>query len=235
MSDVGGSADSAGATYTFDTTAAATLPDGSASPIGRLPADQRWDGRHIPSARARRSVLSPGPAGTDSLTAFNGINPNGTWSLYVVDDVGGDIGNFAGGWELTITTSAPAVTSDFNGTGRRIARCIGHRPATWFVQGQPAVQLGLPGDIPVAGDYNGDGTTDRAVYRPSTGTWFVHGQGASAVGARRRHPRARRLQRRRADGTRGVSPIDRHVVRAEPVASAVGAPRRHPRARRLQR
>ena len=36
-----------------------------------------------------------------TLSAFNGINPNGTWRLFVVDDVGGDEGSLAG-WSLTI-------------------------------------------------------------------------------------------------------------------------------------
>src|SRR4030095_15354857 len=45
-----------------------------------------------------------------ALSIFNGTNPNGTWSLYIVDDAGGDIGQFAGGWTLTITSTGPCVT-----------------------------------------------------------------------------------------------------------------------------
>ncbi|WP_249263521.1 calcium-binding protein, partial [Microcystis aeruginosa] len=44
--------------------------------------------------------------GTD-FSVFNSTNPNGTWSLYVVDDVGGDAGTIAGGWSLDIGTAAP--------------------------------------------------------------------------------------------------------------------------------
>ncbi|MBL8174223.1 MAG: Ig-like domain repeat protein [Bryobacterales bacterium] len=49
---------------------------------------------------------------TGTLALFNGINPNGTWSLYVVDDVP-DAGatSIAGGWSLTITTAASAATA----------------------------------------------------------------------------------------------------------------------------
>jgi hypothetical protein len=39
------------------------------------------------------------------LAVFNGIDPNGVWSLYVRDDVGGDGGSLTGGWSLTITAS----------------------------------------------------------------------------------------------------------------------------------
>jgi hypothetical protein len=46
-----------------------------------------------------------------SLSSLNGQDPNGTWSLYVADDTGGDDGFIAGGWSIEITT-APAVVSN---------------------------------------------------------------------------------------------------------------------------
>jgi len=51
----------------------------------------------------------PPPAsyyGTE-LAFFNGIDPNGTWSLFVVDDQGGGAGSISGGWSITITTAVP--------------------------------------------------------------------------------------------------------------------------------
>jgi hypothetical protein len=39
-----------------------------------------------------------------SLSAFNALDPNGTWSLYIVDDSSGDLGELAGGWSLHIQT-----------------------------------------------------------------------------------------------------------------------------------
>jgi hypothetical protein len=44
------------------------------------------------------------------LANFKNTEPNGTWSLYVVDDNGGDSGVITGGWSLTITTT-PVVLS----------------------------------------------------------------------------------------------------------------------------
>jgi hypothetical protein len=47
-----------------------------------------------------------------------GGNPNGTWSLYVVDDAAGDIGNFNGGWSLTFTKLTPVCNTDCAGAPR---------------------------------------------------------------------------------------------------------------------
>ena len=177
MSDSTGSADWAGQTYTFDDSAAAAFPDGTAAPSGSYRPANYGSGDTFAAPAPAGPYLSPAPTGANTLAVFNGLNPNGTWSLYVVDDVGGDVGTIAGGWDLTITSSctAPlgAVTSDFNGD------CSGdvavYRPSTghWFIRNQGAVQFGDPSDVPVAGDYNGDGVEDIAVFRPSTGTWFV--------------------------------------------------------------
>ena len=43
----------------------------------------------------------------EPLSAFNGFNPNGTWTLKVVDDLGGDSGTI-NSWSLTITTCSCA-------------------------------------------------------------------------------------------------------------------------------
>ena len=106
MSDAGGSVDLVNNTYTFDDAAAATLADGALSASGTYKPSNFGTGDVFPA---------PAPAGpyTDPqlLSVFNGVNPNGTWSLYVVDDLGGDVGNINGGWTLNITTSTPVCTS----------------------------------------------------------------------------------------------------------------------------
>ena len=50
---------------------------------------------------------APTPSGNVYLSAFNGTNPNGTWNLYVADDLSGSLGEITGGWSLAITTGAP--------------------------------------------------------------------------------------------------------------------------------
>jgi len=46
---------------------------------------------------------TPTPSAQSALSGFDGVNPNGTWKLRVVDDVSSfDGGQFAGGWSITI-------------------------------------------------------------------------------------------------------------------------------------
>jgi uncharacterized repeat protein (TIGR01451 family) len=44
------------------------------------------------------------------LSVFSGVDPsliNGTWSLYLIDDVAGDFGGISNGWSLAVTTISP--------------------------------------------------------------------------------------------------------------------------------
>ncbi|TRV71513.1 MAG: subtilase, partial [Microcystis panniformis Mp_MB_F_20051200_S6D] len=105
MSDVGGSGGVNNVTLTFDPTATSSLPDSGPITSGSYKATDFETGDIF------NSPAPGGPYGTD-FSVFNGINPNGTWSLYVVDDAGGDAGTIAGGWSLLIGTgtATPVVT-----------------------------------------------------------------------------------------------------------------------------
>ena len=97
MSDAGGNGRLTGASLGFDSAAAGALPD--TLPIAA--------GVYRPTNFGTTDAFpAPAPAGTyaTSLAAFNGLVPNGTWSLYVVDDEGGDVGSLAG-WVLTVSTT----------------------------------------------------------------------------------------------------------------------------------
>lgn len=98
MSDAGGSTDVTGVDLTFDDGAAAAIPDSATLVTGSYKPFNYTTGDVFPA---------PAPAGTPGTTmsVFNGTNPNGTWSLYVVDDAGQDLGAFDGGWELVLTTN----------------------------------------------------------------------------------------------------------------------------------
>ncbi|HWW00694.1 MAG TPA: proprotein convertase P-domain-containing protein [Candidatus Acidoferrum sp.] len=85
-----------------------TFDDNAPSP---LPASGPMSsGSWQPSAYAPAPVFSnPAPAApfTAMLSTFNGLNPNGTWSVYVLDDGSGDTGSIAGGWSINFTNVTP--------------------------------------------------------------------------------------------------------------------------------
>lgn len=55
---------------------------------------------------------APAPASpyTYTLSAFNGDSPNGTWSLYIIDDTNLNGGSISGGWTISLDVRPPAPT-----------------------------------------------------------------------------------------------------------------------------
>ncbi len=103
MSDAGGSEDVSGITLTLDDAASAVLPDSS----------KLRSATYKPTNYQTGDVFAaPAPAGpyAETLSAYNNTNPNGTWRLYIMDDNQGGSGSLSGGWSLTITTAAPAIS-----------------------------------------------------------------------------------------------------------------------------
>jgi subtilisin-like proprotein convertase family protein len=88
LSDVGGSIDFSGLTLTLDDSAANSLPDSGAVVDGTFKPTNFGAGDAFPAP-------APAPLGTSALSVFNGTNPNGAWTLYVVDDLGGDTGSMS--------------------------------------------------------------------------------------------------------------------------------------------
>jgi subtilisin-like proprotein convertase family protein len=105
MSDVGTNGDLfdiGGITLTLDDEAEDPLPDfnslitGTFRPTNGDPdlnGDESGDDFPPPA---------PEPGGS-ALSVFDGMNPNGEWQLFVVDDRSGDAGFFGDGWSLVIT------------------------------------------------------------------------------------------------------------------------------------
>jgi subtilisin-like proprotein convertase family protein len=99
-----------------------TFDDGA----GALPeTDQIVSGRYKPTDfenPGTESLPVPAPPApySQSLLAFNGVNPNGTWTLYVSDDGNGETGSLAG-FTLIITpqfnntTPSPVPTTGTSG------------------------------------------------------------------------------------------------------------------------
>jgi uncharacterized delta-60 repeat protein len=106
LSDVGSGTDISNVNLTLDDAAANSLSTSTTSSGTYKPTnlDSTTD-----------SFSSPAPSGpyASTLAAFNGTNPNGTWSLYIFDDSIGESGSISGGWSLTIlTTCGTAVIGD---------------------------------------------------------------------------------------------------------------------------
>ncbi|MDB6125895.1 MAG: hypothetical protein JWQ71_4888 [Pedosphaera sp.] len=87
-------------TLTFDDAAAASLSSSTPTSGTYKPTQTNAPAFPLPAP--------PSPYGTD-LSALVGTNPNGSWSLYVLDDKGLDAGNIAKGWSLAITTTSPVA------------------------------------------------------------------------------------------------------------------------------
>jgi len=100
MSDTGGGHSVTNLNLDFDDSAASGLPDTAQIVSGTYKPTDFEPGDNFPP---------PAPAGTVTtfLSTFNGSNPNGNWSLYVVDDAIGDSGAISN-WSLSITTINPA-------------------------------------------------------------------------------------------------------------------------------
>ncbi|MDQ4134061.1 MAG: hypothetical protein M3179_12870 [Actinomycetota bacterium] len=196
--------------FVLDDSAPTTLPGCSPLVGGTFrPFD---DDNELPFLNDTDLFPAPAPASTPNvaLSTFNGINPNGTWKLYMTDDWPGDAGDlefvfpeFRGGWSLDITTTegggSTSTTSsttttappgnespppaDFDGDGDTDIAVFRPSNGIWFVNGGSTVAWGTNSDIPVSGDYDGDGDTDIAVFRPTNGLWFVNGGSTVAFGA----------------------------------------------------
>jgi hypothetical protein len=139
-------------------------------------------GRYRPSNYASDTIIAPAPDNAaTTLAVLNGVNPNGTWNLFIADNLTIFDGGSLFGWGMTIYT-APTLQGnpvacakpDFDGDGR--ADLSVFRDGVWFIQrssdgGTTLFSWGTAGDTPVWGDYDGDGITDAAVYRG--GNWFI--------------------------------------------------------------
>lgn len=119
------------ATLVFKDTAAAALPTGAlANMAGEWRPTNHTAGDAFAAPAPAGPYLEAAPAGAATFASVfgtDGANMNGNWSLYGVDDVGGDVATITG-WKLTFeaTDYACAVTAaDVEVSGRVLATVDG--------------------------------------------------------------------------------------------------------------
>jgi hypothetical protein len=111
MAGAGDFADAMGANITFSDQAGVSLSNGTAPMSGSFKPTSYYALTYSPPIGSAYNSPGPSPVGTSTLAStFNGLAPNGVWSIYVQDfgDNGG-AGGFAGGWTLFITTPPETV------------------------------------------------------------------------------------------------------------------------------
>jgi subtilisin-like proprotein convertase family protein len=146
MSDAGSNA-STNAILTFSDAATPSLPRGGAIASGT----------YKPTNYDTNTDVFPSPAPAApyaaTLSAFNGQPANGQWLLYVRDDRQGEIGSFAGGWTLTLTTVG-AQAGEATSSTTTIAQAdsdvvINSEPSRVALAPAPPVSQAMQGTAPV--------------------------------------------------------------------------------------
>lgn len=127
-----------GVTFTLDDEAAGQIPGTLAS--GTFKPTRSEIGCGVVNTATAFPAPAPAPAAVsnenphygDALSTFDGTNPNGVWSLYVIDDSDEPSVGFhasIGGWSLDITTSQPQTYS---------SAVLGDAPAGFWHFGEPS-------------------------------------------------------------------------------------------------
>jgi len=102
MAKCGGSYTLDDVTLTFDEAAANSVTNGKSGPI--------VSGTNRPTSYALATppflpAITPPAYYSTNLSVFNGIDPNGAWSLYVIDDSPGADGVISNGWSINLVTA----------------------------------------------------------------------------------------------------------------------------------
>lgn len=123
LSDAGGSIGVPDATLAFDANSGTPVPNESAISSGTyFPSNWNFDGAGNPEPADSFPGVA-GPYNSGSYASFSGTNPNGTWSLYVVDDTGNGQSGGISGWSLNITTQSADGGTSPGGGGTQTPTC----------------------------------------------------------------------------------------------------------------
>jgi FG-GAP-like repeat len=138
-------------------------------------------------------INHPTPTGTATFaSAFGGLFTGGTWSLYVRDDVAGDVGSLHE-WSMQITYNVIVKPEDFSGpigannnfyTSDILWQNDSGQAAIWLMNGTSLTGSGLVGPNPGpswhvidSGDFDSDGRSD-ILWQDDSGQaaiWLMNG------------------------------------------------------------
>ena len=147
MSDAGGTTAASNVNYVFDDAGATTLADAFPNPSGTYRPTNYGGGDNWPA---------PGPGASPSSTTLASItgNPNGNWSLYIVDDNTNEVG-FIADWRLTLNVPQPVVFSPTTNLFTDAAATIPYTGApAYTVWARPAVSTTYTASSTIAGCSN---------------------------------------------------------------------------------
>jgi subtilisin-like proprotein convertase family protein len=202
MSDAANTADAVNVNTLLSDGAPAIIPSADSPIAGDWRPTQYTSGDAFTAPAPAGPYLDPATAGSQTFTtAFGsaGAAMNGTWTLYVMDDAGVDVGEMDG-WKLTFEAndyacSFAAVTesrADFDGDGKTDLSVFRPSEGNWYLNRSTAgfgvLTWGIASDTLVPGDYDGDGKADTAVFRPSntagvTDFYILNSNGFTYTGA----------------------------------------------------
>ena len=181
MSDMGGGGDVSSINLTLADAAATALSTSQLTSGTFRPGNTDTTTDAMPAPAPTAPYDNPAPAGSATFASSfgtSGAAMNGTWSLYVRDDAGTDVGSLAGGWSLTFDANdyiCPPTSvrsrADFDGDGKTDLSVFRPSEGNWYLNrstdGFAAYNFGNSSDTLVPRDFDGDGKTDTAVFRPS--------------------------------------------------------------------
>ena len=137
MSDVGTFFPVSNLTFTFDNVSGTGMPSGSQLASGTFKPTNFDPVGDVDGFPAPAPLIGPYGA---SFASLIGTNPNGVWSLYIVDDVAGNNGQLAGGWSITVTTSAAPALQLTSAVSRKTHVGVGDFDVNLPLIGSPGVE-----------------------------------------------------------------------------------------------
>jgi uncharacterized repeat protein (TIGR01451 family) len=128
-------------------TSTLTFDDDAPGPLPEYFGQQIFSGTYKPTNYGGADSFPPpapgGPYGA-ALSIFDGIRPNGDWSLYVVDDVPATgEGTIDGGWSLTLWTGSSGTVTDVLPSG---VTFVSASPGCNEISATVTCDLGVLGD-----------------------------------------------------------------------------------------